>query len=60
MILLFFQVKPLVITSKNITGDKPPVVDFIMKQELVYRDGTNVMGKSFIQRQVQNVTILIH
>uniref|UniRef100_A0A1B6D3L4 Amino acid transporter n=1 Tax=Clastoptera arizonana TaxID=38151 RepID=A0A1B6D3L4_9HEMI len=34
------KVKPLVITNKNLTGEH----DYILKQELVYKDGTNVMG----------------
>lgn len=47
MIVLFFsllQVKPLVITTSNNTQIIASKTDFILKQELVYKDGTNVMG----------------
>ncbi|KAG8296209.1 Excitatory amino acid transporter 2 [Homalodisca vitripennis] len=37
------KVKPLVITSSNHTDDKP-VDEYILKPQLVYKDGTNVMG----------------
>uniref|UniRef100_A0A1B6LEI8 Amino acid transporter n=2 Tax=Graphocephala atropunctata TaxID=36148 RepID=A0A1B6LEI8_9HEMI len=37
------KVKPLVITSSNHSDDKP-VDEYILKPQLVYKDGTNVMG----------------